>query len=144
MDDLLVFAIVYAAMAAMGVWESSVEGRNAWDKGKLGWKVRFGKYTFTRYHFFVWVMLALLVLALPLATVGWDARLFGVLLSALASGMALEDFVWFLANPAVKFSEFNPRFASYYPWVGVGRYKIPLWYVVGVGVAVISWFFLWR
>jgi len=53
-------------MIAMAFWESYVEGRNAWHKKKLGFKIKIGKYCFTAYHFFLaWIMLPLL-LALPL------------------------------------------------------------------------------
>ena len=68
MRTLLIFAWIYAAMIAMAFWEAYVEGRNAWDRGKIGWKIRIGRFCLTGYHFFLaWVMLPLL-LTLPLAS----------------------------------------------------------------------------
>ncbi len=78
-------------MIAMAFWESSVEGRNAWNKNKNGWKIRAGKYVvLTRYHLWVWIMWLLLIY-LPILINGWDSRLFGILLSALFSGFIIED-----------------------------------------------------
>ena len=132
-------------MIAMSFWESRVEGRNAWDKGKLGWKIRFRKdLSITAYHFYVfWVMWPLL-LTLPLVIYGWNLKLFGILVSAYFSGMVLEDFMWFVVNPVVKFKEFNPEFVNYYPWIKIGKFQIPLLYIAGIAIAILSWLFIWR
>ena len=132
-------------MIAMAFWESSVEGRNAWDKKKLGWKLKIGKYVITsRYHFWVWAMFAFL-LALPLIVSGWNLQLFGILISAVASGAALEDFMWYVVNPAVKFKEWYSHFSDYYPWIRIGKIKIiPLGYAKGILIALLSWYFIWR
>ena len=145
MRTILIFILVYAAMIAMSFWESRVEGRNAWDKGKLGWVIRFRKnLSIPAYHFFVfWIMWPLL-LTLPFVIHGWNLKLFGILLSAYFSGMVLEDFMWFVVNPVVKFKEFNPEFAHYYPWIKIGKFQIPLFYVLGIIIAVLSWLFIWR
>ncbi|OGJ20030.1 hypothetical protein A3K73_03925 [Candidatus Pacearchaeota archaeon RBG_13_36_9] len=146
MNVLLIFIWIYAAMIAMAFWEAYAEGRNPWDKRKLGWKVQLSRnFVFPAYHFYVfWVMWPLL-LTLPFVIYGWDSKLFGVLASAYFSGMVLEDFFWFIVNPAVKFSEFWTDFTDYYPWIKVGKKKIIPWgYVLGVAVAVLFWWFLWR
>jgi len=39
MSVLLIFIWIYAAMIATSFWEAYIEGRNYWDKGKLGWKI---------------------------------------------------------------------------------------------------------
>jgi hypothetical protein len=59
-------------------------------------------------------------------------------------GLAIEDFMWFVVNPAVKFSQFNPEYANYYPWLKIGKFKIPAVYIVEILVATLSWYFLWR
>ncbi|MDD5740408.1 MAG: hypothetical protein PHH54_00325 [Candidatus Nanoarchaeia archaeon] len=145
MNILLIFILIYAAMIAMSFWESYVEGRNAWDKGKLGWKIRIGKYVISAYHVYIsWVMFPLL-LSLPLVIYGWDTKLFGILVSAYFSGMVIEDFMWYVVNPVVKFKEFFTSFSDYYPWIKInGKKIIPLGYVTGIIIAVLSWYFLWR
>jgi hypothetical protein len=145
MNPLLIFFWVYGAMVAMAFWEAYAEGRNAWVKGKVGWRVSVGGYVVVSgYHFFlVWVMLPMLVF-LPLVIHGWDTRLFGVLLSAYVSGLVVEDFMWYVVNPVVKLREFNPTWADHYPWVGIGRVRLPLYYILGALIAAASWWFLWR
>ena len=145
MNILLVFAWVWAAFIAMSFWESYVEGRNAFDKGKLGWKVRVGKhFVFTAYHFNLFFVMVPLFLSLPLIIFGWDTRLFGVLLSAYFSGIVIEDFFWYVVNPVVKLKEWGPKFASYYPWIGVGKFRLPVLYLVGILLSFASWLFLWQ
>ncbi|MFH1325458.1 MAG: hypothetical protein ABIH49_01655 [archaeon] len=146
MNVILIFVCVWIAFIAMAFWESSVEGRNAWDKKKYGWKIKMGKYTFmTRYPFFaVWVMIPVL-LSLPLVIYGWDIKLFGVLISAFFSGIIIEDFFWYVVNPVVKLREFWTNFSDYYPWIKLGKKKvIPLGYVAGILIAFASWWFIWR
>ncbi|HJZ06242.1 hypothetical protein A2634_02225 [Candidatus Amesbacteria bacterium RIFCSPHIGHO2_01_FULL_48_32] len=144
MHPLPIFLIIYSAMIANSFWEAYVEGRNAWDKGKLGWKLTFGRYSLPAYHFFLFVVMWPLILSLPLVIYGWNTRLFGILLSAYFSGMVIEDFGWWLVNPAVKLSEFGPKFITFFPWLTIGRVQIPLPYLLGLSAAFISWYFLWR
>lgn len=145
MRTILIFLWIWAAMIAMSFWESRVEGRNAWDKGKLGWKIRFRKnLSITAYHFYVFGVMWPLLLTLPLVIYGWNLKLFGILVSAYFSGMVLEDFMWFVVNPVVKLKEFNPEFVNYYPWIKIGKFQIPLLYITGVAIAILSWLFIWR
>lgn len=85
-----------------------------------------------------------LMLTLPLVIYGWDLKLFGVLASAYLSGMVLEDFMWFAVNPKVKLSDFNPKFANYYPWIKIGEISIPLTYILGLTLSALCWYFIWR
>ncbi len=144
-QTLCIFALIWCALIASGIWESYVEGRNPWDKGKLGWKIRIGSFLLTGYHFYLfWVMYPAL-LALPFVITGWNPKLFGIIVSAYASGVILEDFTWYLANPAVQFKEWFTSFSDYYPWIKIGGKKIIPWgYVIGIAIALASWFFLWK
>jgi len=144
MQTMLVFVWVYSAMISMSFWEAYVEGRNAWDRHKLGWKIKIRGYKLTAYHFYLFFVMWPLMLSLPLVINGWNIQLFGILVSAYASGLVLEDIMWFVVNPKVSISEWSPRFASYYPWITLGRFHMPVCYFAGIAVAVISWFFLWQ
>ncbi|MFH1833249.1 MAG: hypothetical protein ABH816_03780 [Candidatus Levyibacteriota bacterium] len=145
MNIFLIFTWIYLAMIAMSFWESEVEGRKVWDKGKLGFKIHLGKYCLPAYHIFLfWVMWPLL-LSLPLIIYGWNLKLFGILASAYLSGIVIEDFMWFIVNPAIKFKDsFNSQFASYYPWLKLGKFEIPVLYLVGLTLSVLSWYFIWK
>lgn len=144
MNTPLIFAWIYLAMIAMSFWEAAVEGLNTWDKGKNGWKINIGKYSFTSYHFFIFFVMWPLMLTLPLIIYGWNFKLFGILLSAYFSGIALEDFMWFVVNPLVKISDFNPKFANYYPWIKIGKLSIPVTYILGITLSILSWYFIWK
>jgi hypothetical protein len=145
MNTWLIFLWIYGAMVAMAFWEAYVEGRNAWNKGKLGWKIKIGKFVFSAYHFYVTFVMWPLLLTLPLVIYGWNLRLFGIIVSAYFSGMVIEDFMWYVVNPVVKFRELFSSFSDYYPWLKIdGKKIIPWGYISGILIAVLSWWFLWR
>lgn len=144
MKIVLIFIWIYMAMIAMSFWESYVEGRNPWDKRKLGWKIKMGRYCLPAYHFYVFFIMWPLLLSLPLIIYGWDLKLFGILISAYFSGMIIQDFMWFVVNPAVKLSEFNSKWVKYYPWIKIGKFEIPTFYVVGLIISALSWYFIWK
>lgn len=146
MQTLSIFFFIYLAMIATSFWEAYAEGRNAWDKGKIGWKVKIGKnLELTAYHFWVfWVMFPSLIL-LPLFMYGFNIKIFGILMSAYFSGLIIEDFFWYVVNPQVRLKEFWTEFSDYYPWFKIkGKKIIPVGYILGIIVSVGSWYFLWR
>ncbi len=132
------FAWVWFVFIANSVWEALVEGRDAWNRGKVGWELRVKKYTPRSYPFFLWWVVWPLLLLLPLIVTGWDTRLFLTLIAAYASGLVLEDLLWYLLNPAVTFKNWNPHWAYYYPWIVLGRFRVPLLYVISLGAALLS------
>ena len=145
METWIVFGWIYSAMIAMSFWESDVEKRNAWDKGKAGWKVRILGFKLTEYHFYLFYVMFPLFLTLPFMIYGWDLRILGIVASAYFSGIVLEDFTWYVVNPKVKLKEFYSKFSDYYPWIKVGKKKIIPWgYVINLAIAALFWFFLWR
>ena len=145
MKILIIFAWIYLAMIALAFSESYVEGRNAWDKGKVGWKIKIRKFKLTSYHFFMFVIMLPMLLFLPLVVYGWNTRLFGILISAYLSGLVIEDFFWYIVNPVVKFRELYSDFSDYYPWVKIQNRKIiPFGYIIWIVLAILSWLLLWR
>lgn len=145
MNNWLIFLWIEIAFVAMAFWESSVEGRNAWDKKKLGWKIRFSRnISVSRYHFYLFFITLPVLLVLPFVIYGRNFELFGVIVSAYFFGMVLEDILWFIVNPVVKFREWNPKFANYYPWLCIGKFRVPVYYILDLGIAFISWAFIWR
>jgi hypothetical protein len=145
MLELKIFGLVWGAMIATSFWEAYVEGKHAWDEGKLGWKIRWREHVIlTAYHFWLfWVMYPLLLL-LPLAIFGWDSRIFGIIASAFFSGLMVEDFFWFVVNPVFTFKHFSKKYVKWYPWIKIGRFEIPFGYVFSILVSVGFWYYLWR
>ena len=145
MNILMIFICIYGAMVAHAFWEGYVEGRNVGHKGKLGWKIRIGKsFIFTAYHFWLFYIMYPLLLSLPFVIYGWDYILFGVFVSAYFSGLVIEDFLWYLVNPVVKIRrDFNSKFAEWYPWIKIVNIEIPLFYILSLLIAFLSWRFIW-
>jgi len=143
-EALKVFALVWLAMIAIGFWESRVEGKNAWGKKKLGWKLRYKKRVlFTSYHFWLFVVMVPAFLAIPLV-LNFSIELLGIILSAFFSGLVVEDFTWFVVNPVFPFKKFNSKDAKWHIWVKLGKFEIPATYIISILLAIASWFFLWK
>jgi len=134
------------AMIAMSFWEAYAEGRNSWDKGKLGWKIKIGKsFVLSAYHLCIFGVMWPLLLTLPFIIYGWNTRLFGIIVSAYLSGTIIQDFGWYVVNPVVKLKEFWSSFSNYYPWLRIkGKKIIPWGYILGIVAAILSWYFLWK
>lgn len=164
MDVALIFIWIFVAMVALSFVEAYVEGRNPWHHRKVGWKIGSAKEKKTKwkniignfimykdaevnifpgYHFFLFVIMLPLLITLPLVIEGFDLQLLGVLISAYFSGIVLEDFTYFIVNPKIKFSEWNPEFVNFFPWVKILNFNIPANYILGVLIAFVSYWFLW-
>ena len=146
LNSYLIVGVIWSAFIAMAFWESSVEGREAGNRGKTGFKIKlpFRNYV-TKYHFFLFYVMLPILIYLSLIINGWNLKLFGILLSAHFSGIAIEDFMWFLVNPKIKLKkDFNPKFVNYYPWIKIGKINIPAMYFFDFGIAILSWFFIWK
>ena len=141
---LKTIGLIWAAMLATAFWESSVEGEDAWNKGKLGWKLRFKKRViFTSYHFWLFIIMYPVLLCIPLM-MNFSVEFLGIIISGYFSGLVIEDYFWFIANPRFTLKNFNPKDVKWHLWFKVGKFYIPYGYVVGIIIAIASWFFLWR
>lgn len=145
MNVLLIFIWIYAAMIANSFWEAYVEGKHPYDEDKLGWKIKYkGHVILTAYHFYLFFVMHPLLLSLPLIIYGFNWKLFGILVSAFFSGVIIEDFFWFVVNPAFKLRNWNSKHVKWYPWIKIGSFEIPFYYLVGISVTILSWYFIWR
>ena len=130
-------------MIATSFWKSRVEGKNAWDKGKLGWKWKIGKRVImTSYHFWLFVIMFPVLLAIPLV-INYNQHLLGVIISAYFSGLVIEDFAWFVVNPVFSLKDFNPKKVKWHIWANIFGFKIPITYIFGILIAIISYLLLW-
>jgi hypothetical protein len=144
METIFIFIWVIAAFVSWSFWEAYIEGKSPWAAKSCGWKLKIAKrVTLTAYHFWLNIMF-IFFLTLPFIVSGWDKNLFGIILSAAAIGMLVEDFLWYVINPFFSLKKFNPKDAKWYPWVGIGKLKLPATYILGIIVALLSWYFLWR
>ncbi|MGV8152438.1 MAG: hypothetical protein ACP5OG_05130 [Candidatus Nanoarchaeia archaeon] len=143
MNYWITFIWIQLAFIAMAFLEKTIEGPNAWASKSYSWKYQFSKnVSITEYHLFFWLFIIILG-SLPLFTGGFSFELGGFLLSAFLVGFTLEDFTYFIVNPYFGLSKFNSKNARWYPWVKLGKIEIPLSYFIGLGLAFLSWFYLW-
>lgn len=143
-NNLLIFLWIQAAFAATAFWEAYGEGKNVGASDQCGWVLKIRRFKLTAYHFWTVFVAYPLLVFLPLAVVGFSWHLFGLLLSAYATGWIIEDFLWFVVNPRYPFKKWNPKETTWYPWVTIGRFSLPLFYYIGFLIAFSSWLFLWR
>lgn len=144
MGTILVFVWVILASVSTSFWEAYIEGRHPWASRQVGWSRKISKrFTLTAYHFWLLVMFAFL-LTLPFIANGWNARLFGIILSAAGLGIIVEDFLWFAINPYYSLKKFNSRDAKWYPWLNLGVIEVPALYIVSLAISLLSWYFLWK
>lgn len=120
MEHIAFFALLAAASAAFALLEIQIEGSEGWARGLPTWRFEnrwtrrlLGARAITGYHVYVHVFV-LLMAHLPYAIapqlVGWDAEL--RILAFLALFWVLEDFLWFVFNPAFGLR----RFAAEHVW----------------------------
>lgn len=130
--DISIFIIIQLAMVLHACSEAYMEGKDGWRWNPSWWRIRLPRgYTYTAYHFFVFIgMFPLLIIVLPLVIGGWDRHLFLVLVFSYIVGGRLEDFMWFAVNPLYPLSKWNPKETRWYPWMTIGKFSIPVAYVV--------------
>ncbi len=144
MNITLIFAWIYLAMIATSFWESRAEGKDSWDKGKIGWKIKWkGKAVATEYHFWLFVVAYPMLIFLPLVVSGFSWTLFGVLLSAYFSGLIVEDIFWYIVNPAFKVKDWNPKKVTWFYWIKIGKFGVPINYIVFLLLAIFCWVLFW-
>jgi hypothetical protein len=108
---LLAFMVFLAVILAL--WEIQIEGRDGWAaklptwRLEKGWAVRLnGGNPVTGYHVFL-ITFTLAVVHLPLFFAPWRWRLESLLLGFYLGMVLLEDFLWFVLNPAYGIKNFR-------------------------------------
>ena len=134
--DFLVIGLIWAAMIATGVWESSSEGVRSWAKGKTGWKIGRQPWVLTQYHFFLFWVTFPLLLSIPLV-LDYSAELLRTIAFAYITGVIIQDFSWFIFNKRWGLRRFNPKYVDWHAWIRVGPVDIPALYIIGAVVALI-------
>lgn len=139
---LLVFGWVMLGFVCLAFLERTVEGELAGGEGTKGWRRSFFGYSVKEYHFWLWYVVVPIFVFSPLLVAGFDTRLFGTLAAAYLLGGILEDFVYFLVNPHFGLKRWNSRDAKWMPWVRLGRFEVPQFYVRNSVLAAVIWYLL--
>ena len=144
MNILLIFVWIILGFISMSFWEAYMEWKPPWAGNQVGWEKRITKnFSLTAYHFWIYIMF-IFFLTLPFIINGWDLELLGIIISATAIGLIIEDFFWFIINPYYSLKKFNSKDVYWYPWIKLGRFEMPKSYLWGIIIALGSLGFLWK
>lgn len=131
--------IILAAVAAAKL-EIQIEGKDGCAKNLPTWKVNnkltklfLGNYPFTGYHFWV-VIVVLIFLHFPFFLgLVWNIKYELEVIAAVLLTAVLEDFLWFVFNPAFRIKKFNKNDV---PWHGTWLGPVPLVYILFIFAAI--------
>jgi hypothetical protein len=125
--------------------EIHIEGEAGWAAKLPTWRIEnhwlldilWGGRPMTGYHAWVFPFMAL-IFHLPLFIHGrWTLHLEARVLGGLMLFWILEDFLWFVLNPAFGIKKFRPQFI---PWHPYWFFLVPVEYVVFTTVGL---FLIW-
>lgn len=144
MDVFWLSIWILAAAFAFAKVEVQIEGEHGWAAKLPTWRIEkhplldifWGGRPITGYHVWMFLFMAIafhfpLVVGRPSWTL--EARVFG----ALCVFWVVEDFLWFVINPAFGIRKFRPAHIPWHKrWIG----PMPVDYLVfgGIGVALIA------
>lgn len=129
--------------------EIQIEGKDGWAKNLPTWRINnkltkliLGRNPFTGFH--LWAFLALVTFMHFPFFVGlaWTISTELKILAMMFLITALEDFLWFVLNPAYGIKKFNSKDVSWHKWLG----PIPTLYIFlicgAILLTLINYFFL--
>ena len=104
-------------------WEIQIEGQSGWAKNLPCWR-KNGLYEqitgkpLTGYHF--WMVVFLLAIGhLPFLVSAWSIQLESLILGFLGGVLLVDDFLWFVLNPAYGLKNFKPGKVEWHKkWIG--------------------------
>jgi hypothetical protein len=142
---LLLFAWLGIMAFAFAKLEIHIEGPHGWARdlptwrieGKRWQKILFGGRPITGYHVWALSSMAILFHLGPVLTGAISWRMEARILGCLALFWVLEDFLWFVMNPAYGLKRFREDKISWHKhWVG----SVPVEYIVfgilGLGMVI--------
>lgn len=149
LPHLAFFGLLVAASALFALLEIQVEGTSGWAESLPTWSVEnrwtrlvLGSRPLTGYHLYAFLfVLSLLHVPYAVGAVGpsWGVEL--RLLAFYVLFWVVEDFLWFVLNPAYGLERFRPGeiwwHADGWWWIMPGGYWVFL--PSGVALYVVSW-----
>lgn len=136
----MVWVIVSAFFFANA--EVQIEGAAGWATGLPTWRIEhhwlldafWGGRAMTGYHAWMFSFMALMFFS-PLAFSGcWNRRDAALAAAGLIVFWVLEDFFWFIVNPAWGWAKFSPAFVTWHSRWSLGA---PVDYWIGLAVAAL-------
>jgi hypothetical protein len=126
--------------------EIQIEGANGWAGSLPTWRIEkgplldifWGGRPLTGYHAWVFVFMAL-VFHLPIFIKGtFSLKLEARIMGSLMIFWIIEDFLWFILNPAFGFVKFNPSCIPWHKkWILGMPTDYPVFMIIGI---ILLWF----
>ena len=127
----------------LALWEIQIEGKNGWAEKLPCWRIEkglivkiMGGRPLTGYHFFMMLFLGTII-HLPFFLTPWSWRGECLAIGFLLAVLTLEDFLWFVLNPAYGIKTFRKgRIPWHKKWLG----PIPdFFFIYGISAAILTW-----
>lgn len=135
-EHVIAFAYLVLVSASLALLEIQIEGSDGWAKGLPTWHIEnkwtknfLGTKPLTGYHLYLIVFVLLFAhiayfLGLAIPNLASEMRL----LSFLTLLSVVEDFLWFVLNPAYGIKKFKPQYiwwhSSSWWWIMPREYLI--------------------
>ena len=144
--DIIILFYIISIFISIAFWEAYIEGNGGWAANQVGWNIKMKvgvlKRPLDAYHFWSWIVMIPMFLMLPFVMFGFNLHLFWLVVIGFLLGTVIEDYLWFVINPAFPYKDFNPKKVWWHYWIGFGEYKVPELYIVYPVLAILIWIFL--
>ena len=123
--------------------EIQIEGKNGWASKLPCWRIKegiivkiMGGRPLTGYHFFM-VLFLVTIIHFPFFFSPWSWRAECLVIGFLLAMLMLEDFLWFVLNPAYGIKTFRKgRIPWHKHWIG----PVPdFFFFYGIGAVLLIW-----
>ncbi|MBF0547164.1 MAG: hypothetical protein HQM08_22180 [Candidatus Riflebacteria bacterium] len=145
---LLMVLFIFIASFFFAQTEIQIEGGKGWAKGLPTWRIEehwlldifWGGRPMTGYHAWVFSFMALMFHFPLVILFAFSWKLEARILGSLMIFWIIEDFLWFIFNPAFGIQKFSPAFI---PWHKKWLLGLPndYWVFSMVGIILIYWSF---
>lgn len=142
-----IFFILLASFV-LAMLEIQIEGKDGWAQNLPTWRMKnkftrllYGDLELTGYHF--WLILTLLwfLHSVFILTSAWSLSLELIILSAFCFIWMVEDFLWFVLNPAYGIKKFaKPYISWHHKWMGPIPISYPKFFMAGIILFGLSFF----
>lgn len=140
----LIYTVIVAVVWAL--WEIQIEGSNGWAKKLPTWRYTskwivklLGGRPLTGYHFWMWIFL-LAIIHLPYFFTRWNWRKEMLLIGFFFTLITLEDFFWFVFNPAFGIKKFHKNNLDIW-WYRKWWLGLPNVYWISFAIIIILFYF---
>ena len=142
---LLLFVFVFVLGFFFAKVEIQIEGSEGWAASLPTWRIEqhwlltlfWGGRAMTGYHAWVFTFIGL-IFHLPVFLMGqWNWKIEGRIVASVMLFWVIEDFLWFVLNPAFGLARFDPINVTWHRhwWGGA---PVDYWFALGIGLVMMA------